>query len=68
MPEVNVVEMILGWFQANGPMLYVAALQIIGGFAIIARFTPNKSDDRIIQMILDTINFTGFNHGKAANK
>ena len=44
-----------------------AAASIIGGFAIIASMTPNKSDDRIVQMLLDIVNFLGANFGKASN-
>ncbi|MDB4333712.1 hypothetical protein N9990_00135 [bacterium] len=50
---------------------YVAILSavasIVGGFAVIASLTPNKSDDRIVQMILDVVNFLGANFGKASN-
>ena len=44
-----------------------AAASIVGGFAVIASLTPNKSDDRIVQMILDVVNFFGANFGKASN-
>ena len=40
---------------------------IVGGFAVLASLTPNKSDDRIIQIILDIVNFIGANFGKAKN-
>jgi|TARA_R110000751_G_scaffold17867_2_gene54667 hypothetical protein len=50
---------------------YVAILSavgsIVGGFAVIASMTPNKSDDRIVQMILDVVNFLGANFNKAKN-
>jgi hypothetical protein len=50
---------------------YVAILSavasIVGGFAVIASLTPNKSDDRIVQIILDIVNFLGANFGKAKN-
>lgn len=52
-----------GWIATHTDDL----LQIIGAFAILARFTPNKTDDKIVQWILDTINFGGMNHGKAKN-
>jgi len=44
-----------------------SALAIVGAFAIIATSTPNKSDDRIVQGILDVMNFLGANMGKAKN-
>ena len=43
------------------------ALQIVGGFAVIATATPNKVDDKIIQSIMDLVNFLGANFGKARN-
>ena len=50
---------------------YVAILSavasIVGGFAVLASLTPNKSDDRIVQIILDIVNFIGANFGKAKN-
>ncbi len=42
-------------------------LAIIGGFAVLATKTPNKVDDRILQVILDVVNFLGANIGKAKN-
>ena len=49
------------------PKFVDAALQIVGGFAIVAMWTPNKSDDKIIDMILKALNFLGANAGKARN-
>jgi cellobiose-specific phosphotransferase system component IIC len=42
-------------------------LTIIGAFAVIATATPNKVDDKILQFIMDLINFLGANLGKAKN-
>ena len=41
---------------------------VITACAAIAAVTPTKSDDRIIQLILDIINKLGLNIGKAVNK
>ena len=43
------------------------AVSVVGSFALIATMTPNKTDDKIIQWILDIINFLGANFGKAKN-
>jgi hypothetical protein len=43
------------------------ATTVIGAFALIATQTPNKTDDKILQVILDIINFLGANLGKAKN-
>ena len=40
---------------------------IIGVLSIIAKYTPNKSDDRWVQMLWDLLNLFGQNTGKAAN-
>jgi len=42
--------------------------KIIGGAAIIATLTPNKSDDKIIDWAWKIVNFAGANFGKAKNK
>jgi hypothetical protein len=52
------------WVAANVETL----LQIIGGFAIIATQTPNKSDDKIWDVVYKLVNFAGGNAGKAANR
>ena len=44
-----------------------ALATIVGGFAILATLTPNKADDKIIQQILDVINFLGANFGNSKN-
>jgi len=44
------------------------ALTVVGTFALIATKTPNKVDDKILQVILDVINFLGANLGKAKNE
>lgn len=40
---------------------------VVGSFAMIASMTPNKTDDKIVQLILDVINFLGANFNKAKN-
>ena len=40
---------------------------VVGSFALIAALTPNKVDDKILQLIMDLINFLGANLGKAKN-
>ena len=43
------------------------ALAVVGAFALLATKTPNKTDDKILQVILDIVNFLGANLGKAKN-
>ncbi len=40
---------------------------IVGFLSVIAKYTPNKSDDKIVQMLWDLINIVGMNTGKAGN-
>lgn len=40
---------------------------MIGVFSVIAKYTPNKSDDKLAQMAWDILNVIGQNSG-AANK
>ena len=58
---------LVGLLTGNYVEILSAVASIVGGFAIIASLTPNKSDDRIVQMILDVVNFLGANIGKAKN-
>lgn len=41
---------------------------VVGSFALIATVTPNKVDDKIVQFLLDIVNFLAGNFGNAANK
>ena len=63
MEEVSMMTYIMtnwqGWLAA--------ATRVVGSAAVIATLTPNKSDDRIVQWLLDIVNFIGANVGKAKN-
>lgn len=52
----------------NWQTILSAAASIIGGFAVLATFTPNRSDDMYIQYVLDFINVLGGNFNKSKNK
>ena len=58
---------IISLITSNYVAILSAVASIVGGFAVIASLTPNKSDDRIVQIILDIVNFLGANFGKASN-
>ncbi len=58
---------LVSFVMDNYVSILSAVASIVGGFAILASLTPNKSDDRIVQMILDVVNFLGANFGKAKN-
>ena len=63
MEEVSMMTYIMtnwqGWLAA--------ATSVVGSAAVIVTLTPNKSDDRIVQWLLDIVNFIGANVGKAKN-
>jgi len=52
----------------NWQVILSAAASIVGGFAVLATFTPNRSDDKYVQYVLDFINVLGGNFGKSKNK
>jgi hypothetical protein len=52
------------WVQTNAGTL----IQFFGAMAMLATITPNKSDDKFIQFVLDAINKAGLNVGRAGNK
>jgi|TARA_R100001463_G_scaffold20240_3_gene49373 type IV secretory pathway VirB2 component (pilin) len=58
---------IISTITGNYVGIISAVASIVGGFAVIASITPNKSDDRIVQILLDIVNFLGANFGKASN-
>ena len=60
---MDFVTGLVNWVVTHWSELF----QIIGALAVIATLTPNKSDDKIVQWILDAINFGGANLGRARN-
>ncbi len=54
-------------FLSKLPEYLAIAASVVGAAAYLATLTPNKSDDRIVQIILDVINFLGANFGNAKN-
>ena len=57
---INIVNVVQVWLPA--------ITGLISACAVIATLTPTTVDDKIIQKILDVINFIGLNIGKAENK
>ena len=44
------------------------ATSIVGVFAILATTTANKTDNKIVDMLLKLINFVAMNFGEASNQ
>ena len=61
---MEIIGSITGWIADNIPQL----LQVVGAFSIVAMWTPNSADNKIVKIMLDIINFLGGNLGKAENK
>ena len=59
---------LLTYIMTNWQVWLAVATSVVGSAALVATLTPNKSDDRIVQWLLDIINFVGANVGKAKNK
>ena len=57
----------IAWLAANLPSTIDGILQIIGGFAVLAAMTENKSDNAILDAVLRFVNLFGANVGKARN-
>jgi len=56
----NILAKLTEWF----PVI----TSFVGSFAILATVTPNKTDNKIAQFLMDIINFFGGNIGKSENK
>ncbi len=56
-------QIVLDWIANWAPKI----LMFVGAFATLATITPNKTDDKIVQFILDLVNFLGGNVGKSKN-
>ena len=60
---MGTITTVISWVTSH----LAEIVQIIGAFAVIATLTKNKSDDKIVQMLLDVVNFLGGNLGKSKN-
>ena len=49
----------MDFIVANWKDILTATLSLLGAFSIIARLTPNKTDDKIINYIIKIINVFG---------
>lgn len=54
-------------FNISYAEMVMIAPTVIGVFAFIAKYTENKADDKVVQLLLDIVNFLGQNSGKAKN-
>lgn len=59
---------IFAYVVANWATIISAGLSLVGFFSIVATMTPNTTDDKVVQYLLDIVNWLGANFGKATNK
>ena len=56
------------WFTTNWESLFVILTQVVGVAALVATLTPNASDNKAVDFVLNIINMLGANVGKSKNK
>ena len=55
------------WLTANGAQIIELIVQIVGVASLVATLTPNVSDNKAVDFILNIINMLGANIGRAKN-
>ena len=55
------------WLTANGQALLELVVQVVGVASLVATLTPNVSDNKAVDFVLNIINMLGANVGKAKN-
>ena len=61
------MEVYIAYLVSHWQEVLAIVTSVVGTFALVATMTPNKSDDRVVQVIMDVVNFLGANWGKAKN-
>ena len=65
---METIQNVITVFTENWPEILIGIAGILGGFAVLAKYTPNTSDNKIIAVLLQLVNDLGQNNGKAANR
>ena len=55
------------WITTNWESLFVILTQVVGVAALVATLTPNTSDNKAVDFVLNIINMLGANLGKSKN-
>lgn len=50
---------VLSFIATHGAEIITAVLAILGGFSVLAKFTPTQADDKVIATILSVIHTIG---------
>ena len=57
----------MDWIIANWQQITQIVVSVVGVAAIVASMTPNSSDNKAVDFILNIVNAIGGNVGKAKN-
>lgn len=55
------------WLTTNGSAILELVIQIVGVASLVATMTPNVSDNKAVDFVLNIINLLGANVGKSKN-
>jgi len=55
------------WLTTNGSAILELVVQIVGVASLVATMTPNVSDNKAVDFVLNIINLLGANVGKSKN-
>ena len=55
------------WLTTNGSAILELVVQIVGVASLIATMTPNDSDNKVVDFVLNIVNMLGANVGKSKN-
>lgn len=58
------MESLISFFVNNWQDALTAVLAILGGFSVLAKFTPTEADDKIIQTVLNFVHGLGLTKKK----
>lgn len=58
----------MDWITANWGSILDIAFKVVGIAAVVAALTPNSSDNKAVDFILNIVNALGGNVGKAKNQ
>ena len=57
----------MDWLVANASSLLELLIQVVGVAALVATITPNDSDNKAVDFILNIVNLLGANVGRSKN-
>ena len=55
------------WVMEHWEEILMGVTSVVGGFSVLASMTPNSADNKVVDAVMQVINFLGANVGKAKN-